>query len=70
MKKRKTDLGDFKAKVVLEFIRGKKNLAELATQYELHPNQIKNWKCQLLKNAADVFEDKRKKKGCRPTGQA
>jgi transposase-like protein len=62
MKKRKTYLGKFKAKVVLELIRGRKNLVELAAQYEVHPNQIKNWKSQLLKQAVDVFEDKRKKK--------
>jgi len=62
MKTRKTYLGEFKAKVVVELLRGKKNLVELATQYELHPNQIKNWKSQLLKQAVEIFEDKRKKR--------
>ena len=60
MKKRKTYNGDFKAKVVLELIRKKKSLTELADQYELHPNQIKNWKSIFLKQAVNIFDDKRK----------
>jgi len=62
MKTRKTYLGEFKAKVVVELLRGKKDLLELATQYKVHPNQIKNWKSQLLKQAVEIFEDKRRKK--------
>lgn len=62
MKTRKTYLGEFKAKVVVELLRGKKDLIELATQYEVHPNQIKNWKSQLLRQAVEIFEDKRRKK--------
>jgi transposase-like protein len=60
MKKRKTYSGDFKARVVLELIRNKKGLTELADQYELHPNQIKNWKSIFLKQAMNIFEDKRR----------
>ncbi len=62
MKTRKTYPGEFKARVVVELLRGKKELLELATQYEVHPNQIKNWKSQLLKQAVEIFEDKRRKK--------
>ncbi len=60
MKKRKTYSGDFKARVVLELIRNKKGLTELADQYELHPNQIKNWKSMFLKQASKIFDDKRR----------
>jgi transposase len=45
----------FKAKVALDAIRGDKTLAELAKQYDVHPNQITDWKGQLLARAADVF---------------
>ena len=59
IKRRKKYDGEFKAKVVLELIRGRKNLMELSTEYELHPNQIKNWKSYFLKQAVHIFEDKR-----------
>ncbi|MBU1053533.1 MAG: transposase [Proteobacteria bacterium] len=60
MNNRKTYTGDFKAKVVLELINNKKSLNDLATQYALHPNQIKNWKSLFLKKAVNIFDDKRR----------
>ena len=45
----------FKAKVSLEAIRGDKTLAELAKAHDVHPNQITDWKSQLLERAASVF---------------
>jgi transposase len=45
----------FKAKVALEALRGDKTLAELAQQYDLHPNQITTWKSQLLEHAPELF---------------
>jgi transposase len=59
-KKRKAYAGDFKAKVVVESLKGKKSLADLALEYDLHPNQIKNWRSILLKQAGVVLKDKRR----------
>ena len=45
----------FKAKVALAAVKGDKALAELAQQFDVHPNQITQWKAQLLDGAAGVF---------------
>jgi transposase len=45
----------FEAKVALAAVKGEKTLAELAQQFDVHPNQITTWKAQLLDGAAGVF---------------
>jgi transposase-like protein len=45
----------FKVKVVLESLKEEKTLAELSSKYELHANQISQWRRQFLQNATKVF---------------
>jgi transposase len=49
----------FKAKVALEAIKGEKTIAEIASQYKVHPNQILGWKKHLLENVSGIFSRKK-----------
>ena len=55
-RKRKQYSAQFKAKVAIEAIRGQKTTAELASQYEIHPTMINNWKRDLLDKASELFD--------------
>jgi transposase-like protein len=52
--------GVFKAKVALEAIKEEHTLAALAQRFQVHPNQITQWKKQLLDRASEVFEKEKK----------
>ena len=55
-RKRTTYTASFKAKLVLEVLEGTKTLNEIATQYELLPKNLLNWKKQFLDNASLAFD--------------
>lgn len=59
MKKRRTYDDNFKARVALEAIKGEKTLSEIASHFEVHPNQITQWKKQLLENVSSLFSRKK-----------
>jgi putative transposase len=61
VKKRRTFTDKFKAKVAIEAIKSLKTLAELASEYQVHPSQIVDWKKLLLSSAPGVFSSGRKK---------
>jgi len=71
-RKRRNHLPGFKAKVALAAIKGDKTLAELSEQFDVHQNQITEWKKQLLEQADSVFgssqEHKKADAGSRCTG--
>jgi len=51
----------FKARVALEAIKGEKTMAQIASEYGVHPNQIGQWKKRLLKELPSIFSERRKK---------
>jgi transposase len=59
-RQRKVFDGAFKARVVLEVLRGEKTLSEIASEYEIHPNQIVTWKKQVLNVLPDILSRKTK----------
>jgi len=50
----------FKAKVAIEAVKGEKTIAELASTFQVHPTQIKQWKDILLANLIELFSGKHK----------
>ncbi|WP_231594700.1 transposase [Synechococcus sp. CBW1107] len=62
MSKRRTHSPEFKARVAMEAISGRKTLQEIAADHAIHPIQVSQWKKQLLEGAADLFSRGRKDK--------
>ncbi len=54
-RKRRSFTEQFKAKVALEAVKGLKTVSELASEHEVHPNQVSDWKRQLLARAPELF---------------
>ena len=54
--------GVFKARIALLALKGEQTIAEIASQYSVHPNQVTLWKKQALEGLPEVFSDRRKKR--------
>ena len=52
---RRNHTAAFKAKVAIAAVKGDQTLATLAQRFDVHPNQITQWKTELLQRAAEVF---------------
>ena len=57
--KRRNHSAAFKAKVALAAAKGDKTIAELASEYQVHPTQITQWKNQLLESLPEIFSRRR-----------
>ncbi len=53
---RKKHSASFKSKIALEAIKGEKTINEIAAEYGIHPQQVRNWKREFLEKAHLVFE--------------
>lgn len=53
---RKQYTSAFKAKVVQELLKEEKTLIQIASEYEVHPTQLKNWKTIAVEGMANLFE--------------
>ena len=50
-----------KAKVALEAIKGEKTVSEIAAKFDVHPNQVAQWRKKVLEALPDIFSGRRKK---------
>ena len=55
-KTRRKFSNEFKAKVAIEALKERETLSKLAVRFELHPNQISQWKQEFLENSSSIFE--------------
>jgi len=59
--KRKQYEAAFKARVALEAVKGEKTISQVASEYGVHPNQVRQWKEHLLRVLPGIFSDRRKR---------
>ena len=57
--KRRSFSDDMKFRIVIEAIKGQRQISEIASEYDVHPNQITQWKQQFLENGSAVFSRKK-----------
>ena len=57
-KKRRRHDPEFKARVALEALKGERTIQEIASEYEIHPVQVSDWKKVMAANAAMAFDPK------------
>ena len=60
-KKQRTFSPQEKAQVALIAIKGEKTIAQISSEFQLHPTQVGLWKKQALENFSELFKDNRKK---------
>ena len=60
--KRKKHSPSLKAKIALESLKGEETVAQLASRFDVHPNQVHKWKKALTDGAAGIFGDGRNQK--------
>lgn len=60
-KSRRKFTPEFKSKVAIEALKERYSLSELAERFELHPNQISQWKQEFLEKSRDIFDKKSSK---------
>ena len=58
-RKRRNFSAKFKSDLVIELLKGEKDFNTLATENNIQPNLLRNWKREFLNNASAVFDDKR-----------
>jgi len=56
---RKTYEAAFKAKVALEAVKGEKTITQIASEFKVHPNQIRLWRKHLLEMLPELFSNRR-----------
>ena len=56
----------FKSRVALEALRGELTVAEIAGKYQVHPNQVQQWKKKLMEGASEICQSKTERKESKP----
>jgi transposase-like protein len=60
--RRKSFTAEFKTKLALEAIKGHRTVAEIASEYGVHPHQITQWKKHVMDGLPDILSDRRRKR--------